>query len=63
MIKRIVAAAFFAALTCLGGGPLDSHSPFTTALFAAQADPEDVKIKALLQRTEQVARTLESTAG
>jgi len=60
MKQTVVIAAFAAALSCLGSaGPLGV--PAATAA-AAQADQDDLKIRALLQRIEQIARRSDITA-
>src|SRR4029079_3745531 len=61
-MKQIaVVAAFVAALNCLGrGGPLGVGPALAAA--AGQNDPDDVKIRGLLQRLEQIARRAD-TAG
>src|SRR5262245_39826026 len=60
MKQTVVAAAFAAALSCLGSaGPLGVSSAVAAA---AQADQDDVKIRALLQRLEQIARRSDVSA-
>jgi Peptidase family M1 domain len=61
-MKQIaVVAAFAAALTCLGSaGPLGRRP--AAAAAAGQNDPDDVKIRALLQRLEQIARRSDTAA-
>ena len=62
MIKRAVVAAFVAALTCLqSAGPLGVRPAFARAA-AAQNDADDVKIRALLQRVEQIVRRADTAA-
>jgi hypothetical protein len=61
MSKRSVAAAFVAALVCVGSGVRLGVRPLAAAA-AVQADPDDVKIRALLQRVEQIARRSDTTA-
>ncbi len=62
MSKTVAVAAFVAALTCLGSaGPLGLRAAVAAAA-AAQADPDDVKIRALLQRLEQIARRSDAAA-
>jgi hypothetical protein len=61
MNKRAAVAAFVAALTCLGSaGPLGLRPAIAGA--AAQANTDDLKIRALLQRVEQVVRRSDTTA-
>ena len=61
MNKKAAVAAFVAALTCLAsGGPLGLRP--VAAAAAAQANPDDVKIRALLQRVEQVVRRSDTAA-
>jgi hypothetical protein len=61
MNKRAAVAAFVAALTCLGSaGPLGLRPALAGP--AAQASIDDVKIRALLQRLEQVVRRSDTAA-
>ena len=60
MSTKVAAAAFVAALTCLGSaGPFGVRPAIAAAV---QADPDEVKIRALLQRVEQVAQRADTTA-
>ena len=62
MIKTAVVAAFVAALTCLqSAGPLGLR-PALARAAAAQNDADDVKIRALLQRVEQIVRRADTAA-
>ena len=61
MIRKAVVAAFVAALTCLGStGPLGLRP--VVAAAAAQANGDDVKIRALLQRLEQIVKRADKPA-
>src|SRR5262245_39907634 len=61
MKQIVVVAAFVAALTCLGSaGPVGVRPALAGA--AGQADADDVKIRALLQRMEQIARRSDPAA-
>jgi peptidase M1-like protein len=61
MIQKAVVAAFVAALTCLGSaGPLGLRPAVAAA--AAQANADDVKIRALLQRLEQIVKRADTPA-
>jgi len=56
MRNTVVVAAFVAALTCVGSaGPIGLR-PVVAGTAAGQADSDDVKIRALLQRLEQITR-------
>jgi hypothetical protein len=62
MSKKVVVAAFVAVLTCLGSaGPIGVRAAVAAAA-AGQADPDDVKIRALLQRLEQITRRTDGPA-
>jgi hypothetical protein len=61
MKQTVVVAAFVAALTCIpGAGPIGLRPALAGA--AGQADPDDVKIRTLLQRVEQIARRSDRAA-
>jgi hypothetical protein len=61
MNKKVVAAAFVAALTCLGSaGPLGVRGAVAGSA-AGQADPDEVKIRSVLQRLEQITRRSDTT--